>query len=286
MQIRESHRRGRAWAFDITLTGVLLALGLVLLFAYRPDDGIDYAEPDLIGVLLVVAWTTPLVLRRIAPLPVVLLLAGLNLPFLFRDYSVPTAAVVALIAIYSLGVYTTLIRGLAGLAALYGTTVLYLATAAERYPDAEGVGVVGGAFVTLGFFGAWAIGRSVRGPRLYAREQKERADQLERTREAEVRVVLAEHRSQIARELHDVVAHHVSVMTVQAAGALRMLDRDPERSRDALAAIEAAGRLALAEMRRIVGVLRGPSGDTGPPTRSPQPGLVELPSHRVTACSA
>ncbi|HEX5993786.1 MAG TPA: sensor histidine kinase [Jiangellales bacterium] len=125
-----------------------------------------------------------------------------------------------------------------------------------------------------------ARGRSA-GPcarRLYAREQKERADQLERTREAEVRVVLAEHRSQIARELHDVVAHHVSVMTVQAAGALRMLDRDPERSRDALAAIEAAGRLALAEMRRIVGVLRGPSGDTGAPTRSPQPGLAELPN--------
>ncbi|HEX6339291.1 MAG TPA: sensor histidine kinase [Jiangellaceae bacterium] len=263
--------------FDIALTGVLLVLGLVLLFTYRPDDGIDYSEPDAVGVVLVVAWTTPLVFRRVAPLPVALVLAVLNLPFLFRDYSVPTAAVVALIAIYSLGAYTTFVRGLAGLGALYGTTVLYLAMAAERYPDAEGVGVVGGAFVTLGFFGAWAIGRSVRAPRIYAREQEERADQLERTREAEVRAALAEHRGQIARELHDVVAHHISVMTVQAAGARRMLDREPERSRDALAAIEVAGRSALAEMRRIVGVLRVPSSDTDAPARSPQPGLAELP---------
>jgi signal transduction histidine kinase len=161
--------------------------------------------------------------------------------------------------------------------AVYGTTVLYLAVAADRYPEAEGVGVVGGAFVTLGFFGAWAIGRSVRAPRMYAREQEERADQLERTREAEVRAALAEHRGQIARELHDVVAHHVSVMTVQAAGARRMLDRDPERSRDALAAIETAGRSALAEMRRIVGVLRGPTSGADAPARSPQPGLAELP---------
>ncbi|HEX6326972.1 MAG TPA: sensor histidine kinase [Jiangellaceae bacterium] len=277
MQNRRSHLSGRPWVFDITLTGVLLVLGLVLLFTYRPDDGIDYSEPDWLGVLLVVAWTTPLVFRRAAPLPVALVLAVLNLPFLFRDYSVPTAAIVALIAIYSLGAYTSFVRGLAGLVAVYGTTVLYLAVAADRYPEAEGVGVVGGAFVTLGFFGAWAIGRSVRAPRMYAREQEERADQLERTREAEVRAALAEHRGQIARELHDVVAHHVSVMTVQAAGARRMLDRDPERSRDALAAIETAGRSALAEMRRIVGVLRGPTSGADAPARSPQPGLAELP---------
>ncbi|HEU4540565.1 MAG TPA: sensor histidine kinase [Jiangellaceae bacterium] len=267
--------QARPWVFDVTLTVVLLILGLVLLFTYRPDDGIDYSEPDAIGVLLVVGWTAPLAFRRAAPLPVALVLAALNLPFLFRDYSVPTAAVVALIAIYSLGAYTTFTRGLIGLAALYGTTSLYLITAADRYPHAEGVGAVGVAFVTLGFFGAWAIGRSVRAPRMYARQQEQRADQLERTREAEVRAALAEQRGQIARELHDVVAHHVSVMTVQAAGARRTLDRDPQRSKEALAAIEATGRSALAEMRRIVGVLRGPASDSIP-KRAPQPGLAEL----------
>ena len=278
MRNRGPREPGRAWVFDITLTAVLLVLGVVLLFTYRPDDGIDYREPDALGVLLIVCWTAPLAFRRVAPLPVALLLAGLNLPFLYRDYSAPSAAVVALIVIYSLGAYTTFLRGLAGLAALYSTTVLYVVVVSDRYPDAEGVGVVGMAFITLGFFGAWAIGRSVRGPRIYAREQEERADQLERTLEAELRAALAEQRGQIARELHDVVAHHVSVMTVQAAGARRMLDRDPVRSQEALAAIEATGRSALAEMRRIVGVLRGPSADV-PDTsrRSPQPGLADLP---------
>ncbi len=278
MHNRVPRQQGRPWVFDITLTAVLLILGLVLLFTYRPADGIDYREPDALGVLLVVAWTAPLAFRRVAPLPVAFLLAVLNLPFLFLDYSVPTAAVVGLIVIYSLGAYTTFVRGLAGLAAMYATTVLYLVVVSDRYPDAESVGAVGAAFVTLGYFGAWAIGRSVRAPRIYAREQEQRADQLERTREAEVRAALAEQRGQIARELHDVVAHHVSVMTVQAAGARRTLDRDPERSKEALGSIEDTGRSALAEMRRIVGVLRGPSDDgADTPKRSPQPGLADLP---------
>ncbi|HEX6232016.1 MAG TPA: sensor histidine kinase [Jiangellaceae bacterium] len=279
MHIRGYRQQRRSWDFDIALAVALLISGIVLLFTYRPDDGIDYSEPDALGVLLVVGWAVPLVFRRVAPLPVALVLAALNLPFLYRDYSAPTAAVVALIAVYSLGAYAKFVRGLIGLAALYGTTVLYLVTAADRYPDAEGVGAIGVAFVTLGFFGAWAIGHSVRAPRIHAREQQQRADQLERTREAEVRAALAEQRGQIARELHDVVAHHVSVMTVQAAGAGRTLDRDPDRTKEALAAIEATGRSALAEMRRIVGVLRGPAtvdGDVNP-RRGPQPGLAELP---------
>jgi signal transduction histidine kinase len=267
----------RPWVFDTTLTTIMLTLGLVLLFTYRPDDGIDYAEPDALGVLMVIAWTVPLVLRRVMPLGVALWLSVFSLPLLEQDYSIPTAAVVALVVTYSLGAYATFGRGVAGLAALFGTTSLYLLAAEDRYPEAEGVGMIGVFFVTMGFFGAWAIGRSVRAPRIYAREQEQRADQLERTREAEVRAALAEQRGQIARELHDVVAHHVSVMTVQAAGARRTLDREPERSKQALAAIEATGRSALAEMRRIVGVWRGPASVDGAQRRMPQPGLAELP---------
>lgn len=169
--------------------------------------------------------------------------------------------------------------GLIGLASILGTTFAYMAYTAARFPEAEDVGATAMAFVGLGYFGAWAIGRSVRAPRLYARHLEERAHQLERAREAEVRAALAEQRGQIARELHDVVAHHVSVMTVQASGARRTLERDPDRSRTALAAIEDTGRTALADMRHIVGVLRGPDAHAGPAAgrRSPQPGLADLP---------
>lgn len=264
--------------FDIALTGALIVLGIVLLYTYRPDDGVDYLGPDLFGVVLITAFTVPLMFRRPAPLATALVLAALNLPYLLWNYSAPTGAVVALIAAYSLGAYTTLGRGLVGLGAMLGTTLAYLILVGGRFPEAEDVGRTAMTFVALGFFGAWAIGRSVRAPRLYARHLEEQAEQVDRTHQAEMRAAVAEERSQIARELHDVVAHHVSVMTVQAAGARRTLARDPDRSREALEAIEATGRTALGEMRRIVGVLRGPDGDS-PSTsgRSPQPGLADLP---------
>jgi signal transduction histidine kinase len=271
---------GNPWAFDIALTVLLLAVGAVALFTYRPDDGVEYRDPDVLGVVLIAAFTVPVLFRRVAPLPVALVLAALNLAATVWHYPAPTGAVVMLIAVYSLGAYTGLAPGLAGLASILSSTYLYLIVTARRFPEADDLGGAALVFVTLGFAGAWGIGRSVRAPRLHAQHLEERAEQLERTREAEVRAALAEERGQIARELHDVVAHHVSVMTVQAAGARRSLDRDPVRSREALVAIEATGRAALAEMRRMVGVLRGPN-DEHPRAvagRTPQPGLADLPT--------
>ena len=264
-------------AFDVALTGALIVLGVVLLYTYRPNDGIDYLEPDAFGALLISVFTIPLLFRRSAPLATALALSVLNVPYLIWNYSAPTGAVVALIAVYSLGAYTTLVRSLIGLVPLLGTTYGYLIMVDGEFPEAEPSGGIAMTFVALGFFGAWAIGRSVRAPRLYARHLEERAEQLERTHQAEMRAAVAEERGQIARELHDVVAHHVSVMTVQAAGARRTLARNPDRSREALEAIEATGRSALAEMRRIVGVLRGPDDAPGASGRSPQPGLADLP---------
>jgi signal transduction histidine kinase len=267
----------RGWAFDLTLAAVLLVIGIVTHFAYQPESHIDYRTPDLLGVAFVVAYTVPLALRRAAPLGVALTFSAVNLPYLVWDYPALTAGVVALIAAYSLGAYSPLARSLLGMAALFCSTYLYLIVTANRFPD-EGLGATEFVFVAMGFIGAWAIGRAVRAPRQHIQLLAERAEHLERTREAEVRAALAEERGQIARELHDVVAHHVSVMTVQAAGARRTLERDPDRSREAMEAIEATGRSALTEMRRIVGVLRGPDGKVAAaPGRTPQPGLADLP---------
>jgi signal transduction histidine kinase len=276
---RLDFKRISPWAFDITLTAVLLVLGLITLFVYRPDSVVEYRDPDWIGVTLITATTVPIALRRPAPLAVALVLAALNAPFLVWNYSAPVAAVVALIAIYSLGAYAPLPKGLVGVVAMLAGTYAYLIVTAQRYPGAEGFGNSDLVFVATAFVGAWAIGRAVRGPRLQAQLLEERADQLERTHEAEVRAALAEERGQIARELHDVVAHHVSVMTVQAAGARRALSRDPGAALNALEAIEATGRSAMTEMRRIVGVLRGPddSAADGATARAPHPGLADLP---------
>src|SRR6185295_11766149 len=102
---------------------------------------------------------------------------------------------------------------------------------------------------------------------------EERAARLEREREERARAAVAEERARIARELHDVVGHSVSVMTVQASGVRRLLQPEQEREREALLVVEQAGREALAEMRRLVGVLRRPEEA---PALAPQPSLQHV----------
>jgi signal transduction histidine kinase len=119
----------------------------------------------------------------------------------------------------------------------------------------------------------WAIAFGVGRKSLEADEAKERANRAEREREERARVAVAEERARIARELHDVVGHSVSVMTVQASGVRRLLRPDQDREREALLVVERTGREALAEMRRMVGVLRRPEEA---PALAPQPSLDHL----------
>ena len=120
---------------------------------------------------------------------------------------------------------------------------------------------------------AWVLGDSMRYRRAYYAALEDRAARLERERDAQAQIAAAAERARIARELHDVVAHNVSVMVVQADGASYALDRSPERARQALAAISSTGRQALAEMRRMLGVLRSDDGETGV---APLPGIAQL----------
>jgi len=130
------------------------------------------------------------------------------------------------------------------------------------------------AVLIAGLIGlAWVAGDSMRYRREYYVKLEDRAQRLERERDAQAQVAAAAERARIARELHDVVAHNVSVMVVQADGATYALDQDPEAARAALAAISNTGRTALTEMRRMLGVLRS-ADDVG--NYSPQPGIEQL----------
>lgn len=120
---------------------------------------------------------------------------------------------------------------------------------------------------------AWVLGDSVRYRRGYYASLEDRAARLERERDAQAQIAAAAERARIARELHDVIAHNVSVMVVQADGASYALDSSPEKARQALGAIASTGRQALAEMRRMLGVLRS---DDGGPGVVPQPGMGQL----------
>jgi signal transduction histidine kinase len=178
-----------------------------------------------------------------------------------------------------------------GVTFLVGCAALFLvgslrdrAQAVAGFAVAEGVLVVVvyndprsrvGNFVVASIIFAivWTIAFGVGRKSLEADEAKERANRAEREREDRARVAVAEERARIARELHDVVGHSVSVMTVQASGVRRLLRPDQDREREALLVVERTGREALAEMRRMVGVLRRPEEA---PALAPQPSLDHL----------
>ncbi|MEU7001374.1 sensor histidine kinase [Nonomuraea sp. NPDC046570] len=120
----------------------------------------------------------------------------------------------------------------------------------------------------------WVTGIYAKTRRRYLEGLEERAERAERERDQQAKMAAAAERTRIARELHDVVAHNVSVIIVQADGAGYAIDSDPEQARLAVQAISKTGREALAEMRRLVGVLRQDGGS--PADYLPQPGLEQL----------
>jgi signal transduction histidine kinase len=171
-----------------------------------------------------------------------------------------TAGIAMLFALYSVGRYVTDDRW--SYAALGGALVL---VAISSLVDSVTVAQIGFGLVLT--FVVWYLGRRLR-------IRRERAALLEREQAAEARRAVAEERTRIARELHDVVAHRVSLMTVQAGAAKTIAADDPEGASRAMQAVEQAGRQALDELRHLLGVLR-PEADGE--ALGPQPGLAEVP---------
>jgi signal transduction histidine kinase len=138
-------------------------------------------------------------------------------------------------------------------------------------PHATPVGDYVWTFITFSI--AWIIGFALGGRLRETDATRRLAEQAELEREEQARLAVAEERARIARELHDVVGHSVSVMTVQASAVRRLLEPDQEQEREALLVVEQTGREALAEMRRMVGVLRRPDEA---PALAPQPSLEHI----------
>ncbi len=151
-----------------------------------------------------------------------------------------------------------------------GITLVSLVIIALNDPGDVGSDII---VLPLFFVAIWLGARGLGHKLEQAQAAEERAAQIELAREAEARAAVSEERARIARELHDVVGHAVSLMTVQASGVRRLLKPDQEREREALLVVEQAGREALAEMRRLVGVLRRPEEA---PALAPQPSLSHL----------
>jgi signal transduction histidine kinase len=218
--------------------------------------------------LFPVAIAAPLAFRRRATLPALTMAYGAAIASFFliediEDFTVPF--ITLLLGSYTAGWLPRLRDALVGLAMGW---CIVAAIYAINEPRVLGDLVFPGGFA----FFAWGVGRAVRQRTLLAAELHEAALRAEEQHEQDAARAVAEERRRIAREMHDLVGHSVSVMVVQAGGARRILDRDPDRAIEAAIRIEQTGRAALAEMRRLLGLM-GPS-ETG--QFAPQPSLAGL----------
>ncbi|WP_328425086.1 sensor histidine kinase [Streptomyces sp. NBC_00443] len=229
---------------EAIIVPVLLLLGLVIALRRR--------MPEKMLVLAIVVGLAQLVLN-VAPTPV-------NFAFLVITYTVAATGA----------------RWASRLA--LGTGLCAAPLAQTRWPEQDS-SVLGNValviFLAVPFALAWVLGDSIRTRRAYYEQLEERATRLEKEREAQSKVAVAAERARIARELHDVVAHNVSVMVVQADGAAYVLDSAPDQAKKALETISSTGRQALAEMRRLLGVLRtGEHQESG--EYVPQPDVEQI----------
>ncbi|KJY42903.1 histidine kinase [Streptomyces sp. NRRL B-1568] len=225
-------------------------------------------------VVTVLALCVVVALRRRAPEKMLLLATAAGLAQLGLNVSVDTADFAMLVIIYTVASGGT--RWASRYALIVGLAAPMIA--GVRWPNPHqdiGTQVLGTFFVTVPFVLAWVLGDSMRTRRAYWAQLEERAMRLEKEREQQARIAVTAERARIARELHDVVAHNVSVMVVQADGAAYVLDSSPEQAKQALETISGTGRQALAEMRRLLGVLRTDEGAEGG-EYVPQPDVEQI----------
>lgn len=274
------------WPIDIGITVALMGLTVLPYVLAGPDSNWD-GSLDTGRWFAILGSSTlmigVLVIRRHSPL---LAMAGITIGGLMQLAAAtgPTGALVS-IPIVSYAVA----RFVPGRTA---RVVLYIGLFASIAGPVQWIGLAGGPvrlvyiiIIAVLCFGVvmtpYAMGRRVR-ESADAREQQRRAaeERLQRDlaeREQRLRMAEVNVRNQIARELHDIVAHSLSVMIVQAEGGRALARKQPEAAAESLDVIAETGREALTEMRRIVGVLRSGGGDPEPVTYAPAPGLREIP---------
>ncbi len=250
---------------------ILAATAGSLAIAARAPDPQGAEGPVWLDVLITVGLVGPLFFRRrfamAAPMTALVWITATSFADAgFVDNSLPAYAIALGIAVW-FGLRPDRRLAFAGWAALQTTSVIVTL----NDPQTQAVGDYLWSIIT--FSVAWIVGFALGGRLRETDETRRLAELAEAQREEQARLAVAEERARIARELHDVVGHSVSVMTVQASAVRRLLEDDQEKEREALLVVEQTGREALAEMRRMVGVLRRPDEA---PALAPQPSLEHV----------
>ncbi|MER5537252.1 sensor histidine kinase [Streptomyces mirabilis] len=264
--------RAHPMALDATLaTGVLVTMMASSFVDPHGENGATWGThtPNVLSLTLMVLSAAALVFRRRAPRTILATTGAFSaVELVASDPRAPVvmSAVVALYTVASATDRPTTWR--VGLLTMTVLTACAMLVGPMPWYAQENLAI----FAWTGM--AAAAGDAVRSRRAFVHAIRERADRAERTRDEEARRRVAEERLRIARDLHDVVAHHIALVNVQAGVAAHVMDKRPDQAKEALAHVREASRSALNELRATVGLLRQ-SGDPEAPTE-PAPGLARL----------
>jgi signal transduction histidine kinase len=251
-----------ARSLDINWVDVVIAVGLSALAI---GEGAGTGSADFSPAVLL--CTAPLLVRRRWPIPVLLVaLAGFSIA---GDASNLASLAGGLTAAVSVGLDDRhpVLGTIAVLAVAAGIAIEFGRGSYTQLPIPGFLA----PFLLIG--SAFLAGRAIASRQVLANQHLERANELQRDREAAIKTATEAERRHIARELHDVIAHSVGVMVVQAGAARHVLTEKPEAARESLLAVETSGHEAMAELRRLLGVLNE-NGEAAP--MSPQPGMERI----------
>ncbi len=247
------------WVIDVLLGTAIVAVGL-LSTSGGPDAGIVYRERDGLALALVLAATVPYYVCRRFPLPVFVLTSLASTALLLREYDAGALPFVLLVGAYMVGTQRPAPEVVTAAVLIEALLVALLVA------DAPGFGI--GEFVvsSIAFTAAALLGWTLQ-------TRRQRIEGFEEEQAEAAAKAAADERLRIAQELHDVVAHSLGVIAVQAGVGLHVIDADPEEARRSLEHISRMSRSSLTEIRWLLGRVRDADGS---PAYAPAPGLADL----------
>lgn len=254
--------RLRPRVFDALV--VLLAVVAEIKVWIVPWEG-----PKAVFIVGSLLWTLPLLLRHRLPFAAPVFAFAVQTGVAFADPTLgaeTTSFAAILLTFWVVGAHNERSQAIAGTAIGFAAVAVIVRVDVKLGLEEALSTIVFGGVVSLV---AYALQR----PAKRAAELQDRTDRLERERETRERAAVAEERRRIARELHDVISHSVTLMTVQAGAARVLLAEEPERAREPIVSVEETGRQALADIRRLLGILHPQEGALA---LAPQPGLAHL----------
>ena len=259
-----ANRPARRWVFDALVTLLAMALALPNLFKEHPHEA-----PGAAALVVLVVITAPLLARRIWPIPVFGWILVAQIPAVLWDRHLQ-AGPALVIALYTVARLQSRRDALAcaGVLELVVLTGVLLFAGGSWWSDLIFLSGLIAAALGLGLYTGTR--------RAYLAELRDRADRLERERDQQAALAVAAERARIAREMHDIVAHHLTVMITLSEAAIAASASSPERANDVMNSVADTGRRALADTRRLLGVLRQQPGQDPAGSLQPVPDLTQL----------